>query len=257
MRKVKFTEPKTAEWINWKKTCEKKSTKLVDDYARTKKLKLTRYYNNMKKYYYDEDVRFFRKCAYCESKLKLNDDLDHYRPTKAVTTEKDVLIKQPGYYWLHYKWDNLLPSCKSCNSPLKIKGQKVGKHNRFPVKGKHKIAIGKERNESPLLINPTRDFPDAHLEWDNDSMLICARPHSRKGKMTVNVLGFHVRESLIEDWRRAYKDVHTEAARIFLTSKSINEAKARFAQLRGDIMEGKAEFSLVGKAALNDIRSIV
>src|SRR4051812_1734670 len=54
------------------------------------------------------------KCAYCESPLGMEvaGGSDHFRPIRSVAEHPD----HPGYYWLAYDWDNLLPACGMCLS---------------------------------------------------------------------------------------------------------------------------------------------
>jgi hypothetical protein len=89
---------------------------------------------------------FFGKCAYCESDYTAVawGDVEHYRPKRAVTEEKT----HPGYYWLAYAPENLLPSCQLCN-------QGKGKRNHFPILGRRAVKPKDDlKDELPLLLNP-------------------------------------------------------------------------------------------------------
>lgn len=72
--------------------------------------------------YGDPEVRacllelFHYKCAYCESRIE-KCEVEHYRPKGRVDGSA-----HPGYYWLAYEWENLYPSCESCNKTFKEKG---------------------------------------------------------------------------------------------------------------------------------------
>lgn len=57
------------------------------------------------------------KCCYCERKRdrKREMDVDHYRPKGKVENG----TANDGYWWLAYKWNNLLWSCKTCNQKYK------------------------------------------------------------------------------------------------------------------------------------------
>jgi uncharacterized protein (TIGR02646 family) len=112
------------------------------------------------------------KCAYCESFFGATQPVavEHYRP-KGEIIEGETRIK-PGYYWLAAEWSNLLPSCTDCNSRRTQeipggKGEVRGKGNFFPLaKGSKRAgAPGKEKNETPLLLNPEFDDPERHLEF--------------------------------------------------------------------------------------------
>lgn len=110
-----------------------------------KRLKTTR--DGKFKYEFEEDIwsdmknwllaNFFHfKCAYCEQSLKTQPrHAEHFRPKAQVKRGKrkahvkddnDQETAHPGYFWLAYHWQNLLPSCTFCNT---INGKK----DKFPV----------------------------------------------------------------------------------------------------------------------------
>jgi hypothetical protein len=100
---------------------------------------------------------FHGKCAYCESSLLhvAFGDVEHYRPKREVTEDPT----HPGYYWLAYDVDNLLPSCEKCNRAR-------GKQNHFPVKGfRARTPMDDIRKEEPLLLNPYHHQPGDHLKF--------------------------------------------------------------------------------------------
>jgi len=82
------------------------------------------------------------KCAYCESK-DFRPEIEHYRPKKRVSGVRN----HPGYYWLAYNWDNLLPSCRYCNTS-------GGKGDKFTIQG--------ERVTSPPLSNDRLNWELCH-----------------------------------------------------------------------------------------------
>ena len=57
------------------------------------------------------------KCCYCESKHSATSAgrIDHFRPKGAVRQDKGSDKLHPGYYWLAYRWDNLVLACEKCN----------------------------------------------------------------------------------------------------------------------------------------------
>ena len=55
-----------------------------------------------------------KKCCYCEKSIDTG-DLEHYRPKQGWKQNKGTAITRPGYYWLSYRWKNLLLSCKILN----------------------------------------------------------------------------------------------------------------------------------------------
>jgi hypothetical protein len=100
--------------------------------------------------------KFNNKCAYCETAaVQFYADAEHYRPkgnvkacdlgtgintTKCllhINSQKQSDIPHPGYFWLAYNWQNLIPACKSCNSGL---DEQQGKVDQFPVSKLHVLA---------------------------------------------------------------------------------------------------------------------
>lgn len=129
---------------------------------------------------------FRNKCAYCESSLGDNLDVEHFRPKGGVTGEP----AHGGYWWLAHSWDNLLPSCIACNQKrrqhiltedmtaedlARVMARKSrvshGKANQFPISGvRATYAGGRLEDERPLLIDPSKERPEAYLRWSHDGV---------------------------------------------------------------------------------------
>jgi len=123
---------------------------------------------------------FKDKCAYCESELGDNMEVEHFRPKGGVHG-----LQHPGYWWLAHSWDNLLPSCVPCNQrrrqhlvtatttreefeamQAKRPQQSYGKGEQFPVAGTRAITPKCDlAAERPLLLNPCADHPEKYLRW--------------------------------------------------------------------------------------------
>jgi len=89
------------------------------------------------------------KCSYCEQIIDTDGDIEHFRPKAA-------------YYWLAYRWDNLLLACRDCNS---------AKLQKFPLEDEaHRAATHRDdhRREKPLLLNPATDDIDTQIGWRAD-----------------------------------------------------------------------------------------
>jgi uncharacterized protein (TIGR02646 family) len=101
------------------------------------------------------------KCCYCERKLdrKRYMDVEHYRPKGDV---KDV-EGHAGYWWLAYKWDNLLWSCKTCNQ--KYKGIIF---TLLPDATRAYDEANDLNLDSPCLINPKSEDPSQVLSFHVD-----------------------------------------------------------------------------------------
>ena len=151
---------------------------------------------------------FHGKCAYCEARFAggFYGDAEHYRPKKKVTVKGEdgraepVLcggVPHPGYYWLAYDWENLLPSCQLCNGNR-------GKQNQFPISGTYVT----DRNEAvdtanlnaierPLLLHPYFDDPDAHIKFRDDGEVEAV---AGSDKATASILVYDLaRDDLVED----------------------------------------------------------
>lgn len=129
---------------------------------------------------YSLELLFNNKCAYCESAIQDNSDVEHFRPKGSVTED----VSHSGYWWLAHIWDNLLLSCSHCNqtrrqhlitecmtpeelSTLSAKKASTGygKANHFPVEGPRANHGDDLAQEKPHLIDPTLDDPDQYFRW--------------------------------------------------------------------------------------------
>ena len=131
------------------------------------------------------------KCCYCESKPSPTSAgrIDHFRPKGAVRQDKQSNRLYPGYYWLAYRWDNLVLACETCNLkksdyfPLEEPGQRARNH------------LDSLDMESPLLLNPYVETElSVHLAFDGSA----CEPGTERGRVTVTVLGLN-RPGLQED----------------------------------------------------------
>lgn len=254
MRKIDIQEPNTIEWKKWRKKCEKETEKVIKKVNKNEPWeKKNKLYNEQKKaFYFKKDGHFFRKCVYCETKLKSHDDLDHYRPAKEITNMNHKKIDHPGYYWLTYNWLNLLPSCKECNSKVNRGKETTGKGNRFPVKDFRAKNPSEEIQEEPLLVNPTLDNPADHFEFCEDTFKIVAKNNSEKGNTTCKILGFHEREELWQDWKNAYNYIYEKWGKTFLQT-NLKDGKKMRQDLHKKINSGECAFSFVKQKAMEKI----
>ncbi|NIO20248.1 MAG: hypothetical protein GTN76_05760 [Candidatus Aenigmarchaeota archaeon] len=100
------------------------------------------------------------KCCYCERMRDTYGEInvEHFRPKGGIKEEEG----HPGYWWLAYKWENLLLACTSCN---KIKS------TQFPLLPGGERAFAKEDDldrEKPVLINPFNEDPEKFIGFDLD-----------------------------------------------------------------------------------------
>jgi uncharacterized protein (TIGR02646 family) len=143
----------------------------------------------------EELKKVFVKCAYCESNYGAvsDGDVEHFRP-KGKVNEKNP--QTPGYYWLANDWDNLLLSCQHCNQRRnhilygETSLEASGKLDQFPLSDETKRvnnhgATLEEEEKVRLLLNPCKDKPEDHFEYDKEKALIIAL--TKKGKVSVEV----------------------------------------------------------------------
>jgi len=116
------------------------------------------------------------KCAWCESTLGTYASVEHVRPKSGAATgdPSGTRPKRPNdptrYWWLAWSWGNQLLACDNCNGakwcwfacepntlPLSL-----------PVPG---TALDAAMScfdlavERPMLVDPTREDPRAHIVW--------------------------------------------------------------------------------------------
>lgn len=141
----------------------------------------------------------FEKCCYCEARFRhvAPGDVEHYRPKGAWKQRRSDRLVRPGYYWLAYRWTNLLWSCIECNRQAKA--------NLFPLQDAASRAIDHhhpEDAENPLLIDPTGPLdPREHIRFEEE----VAKGVSAEGRVTIDVLRLN-REPLLEA-RRGHLEI--------------------------------------------------
>lgn len=176
-------------------------------------------------------------CAYCGERAREKGlAVEHFRPKGAVDRRlrpQSKQIKQPGYWWLSWTWENLVLSCGTCNTPYK------GIY--FPIHGDPLSELNFDLSlEDALLVDPTREDPMDAITWRPVNWMKLQRrplpfaiPHLRwkpmakspRGKKTIDFLGFrgeltahittHIRDTVwpnIEEPHQLMKDGHKDEA---------------------------------------------
>jgi uncharacterized protein (TIGR02646 family) len=129
------------------------------------------------------------KCAFCEAKVGhiSSGDVEHFRPKAGYRQLRRGPLRQPGYYWLAYAWENLLFVCELCNRREKSNWFPLAKGSRRARSPGHPVA-----HEQTRFIDPSREDPAAHLTFREHAVI--AVNGSRRGKMTRRGLGLNRRE---------------------------------------------------------------
>src|SRR5262249_13066737 len=153
--------------------------------------------------------------AYCEVQLTGNQpgDVEHYRPKNDLVDENGRSIQHPktgeehpGYYWLAYDRQNLLPSCIECNRPSTSRtGQRLGKRTQFPIAGTRAFGpLDDIAKEMPLLLNPLSDDPEQHLIYDETTGIVSGT--TPEGRETVRLLALN-RDGLLSARKQVASEI--------------------------------------------------
>ena len=152
------------------------------------------------------------KCCYCERKrdIKLERDVEHFRPKLKVKEAPD----HGGYWWLAYEWNNLLISCKTCNT--------IHKGNHFPLReGSERVeAEGRIDTEDALLINPAIENPEDYFIYATEkrvegylTKIIPSEEDVERSQKTIQILDLNRSELLggderSESYKRIIETIH-------------------------------------------------
>lgn len=159
-------------------------------------------------------------CCYCESRFSdaCPGDVEHFRPKQGFQQNENDELHQPGYYWLAYRWDNLMYSCEHCN--------RYYKHNYFPLRNpdnRFNPATCDISAEEPLLINPYEEqHPEVHITFDG----IKIRPLTDKGDASITYYGLY-RKELNEPRQEILNDITSFVDIADLSNGTDNEGLAK------------------------------
>jgi hypothetical protein len=263
MIKLDFTLPETNDWDNWINSCQDATNESIQSYQSGTPIEITNLYRGEIARYHRHP--FYGKCAYCESKVETTspDYVEHFRPKAGVRdinnnivviTINEIQVPHPGYYWLCYKWENLLPTCWKCNTWHKDASENmVGKGNRFPVSGGYAVNPGDEENEASELINPMFENPSTHIFMDEVGLLHPV-PGSSKGSICIDFFGLNVRDPLVHGRRREYTNIVNKIK--FLYVNSTQEQREKEIAELNSIINGRDEYTIAAKKAVSDVLSV-
>lgn len=159
-------------------------------------------------------------CAYCESmEQRKRNDVEHFRP-KVRAQRGPTHPATRGYWWLAWRWENLLFACRNCNQAHSDLEGARGKLDRFPLASHSGVLVPEQDPygadagvETPLLIDPSRESGLDHIEFRSVTLPGGAtqwRPYPRngsvRGKATIFVLALD-RDDLLELYNQHVADV--------------------------------------------------
>lgn len=138
------------------------------------------------------------KCCYCESEYQETSSgaVEHFRPKGAVQQERGKKKEYPGYYWLAYRWKNLLITCTLCNTK---KGALFPLSEPKDQARSHQDDLNKER---PLLVDPASEEPREHIRFRGSAI----EPLTERGHETIKVLKLD-RENLEEARKKRLREL--------------------------------------------------
>ena len=192
------------------------------------------------------------KCCYCEKKFPARElDVEHFRPKGSVQQDVGQNPEKPGYFWLAYKWENLLLACQACN--------RRSKQTLFPLANPTERAKPHLRdvgNEEPLFIDPTRADPRKNIQFVDDA----PTGLTREGKETINGLKLR-RPSLREDRLVRLREIQRQRDIIQLAAEdpANEDFQAVAIQAREYVesaVKSDAEFSSMAIDALRNPKNI-
>ena len=175
------------------------------------------YRDRSRKFDFDSDVYGHRsvkealleaqygKCCYCESKFGATSYgvVEHFRPKGSVQQDRDQRMEYPGYYWLAYRWDNLLVSCEVCNTTHKRNLFPLGDDTERARTHQHDLEV-----ERPLFFDPGNEDPRQHIRFQRAEVVYL----TERGRVTIDGLGLGLGRSVLEEARRE-RLAHLEALR--------------------------------------------
>jgi hypothetical protein len=207
------SDPAEQQWREWRDRARVATARLIERVAHGEEPEVDdRIYKEAMSYLLTLSKG---KCAYCESNIPLTHpgDVEHFRPkgrirdhlTGKIVRLPDDSRDHPGYWWLAYEWENLLPSCIDCNRRRRHDNELGGKGEFFPLRGNRALQPGEEANEEPLLLNPSSpSFSTAdHFEFHEDGMI---KPISDAGAESCKIFALNLREPLVMARRQRFKE---------------------------------------------------
>ncbi len=267
---LEFKEPANSKWLQWINDCEKATIQLIKDYQLGKTLNISKDLYSRQKAIFKKKP-FYGKCAYCESSVDVNSPtvVEHFRPKKSVRDINNKIVKvrgsagntkkqHPGYYWLAYKWTNLLPACSKCNTwhvNNKPSDKKIGKGERFPVKNYRALNQGDEEREEALLINPMFEDPVKHI-FINELGVICSEDKSIIGETVIDIFGLDIRKTLVE-FRKLEYDNMTLRFKAYVHMDDSNPRKIEEWKKIKKIHNGKHPYTLAARQAISDVIELI
>ncbi len=290
-----------AEWNGWVSLAEVATSDVIDQWEKWKKLRQD-WMENLEegekgkafegfKAKLDDDIWkgfrnwllehvFRNKCAYCETPfVGFIGDAEHFRPKcevsqlredgssqkVTVVDEDNNEIAHPGYFWLAYNWQNLLPSCHLCN-------RYGGKKTLFPVTISHVAVrrltiteidhlISKEKRstlaedifylqpkdldaqEGRLLLHPYYDEPQDHIYFEVGGKAAEWRG-SKQGAVSIRVYDLNNSSKVKARDQGQREGLRSYFSKLSGTKVDLNEWKKAIQELKDEYYQGERSYAV-------------
>jgi hypothetical protein len=139
----------------------------------------------------------------------------------------------PGYFWLAYRWDNLLLTCFRCNTNRK--------RDLFPLRFPDRRARDPNENDDaagPLLINPCTEDPREHIRYRD--VVAYSVNNSTKGTATRNLFALNTDRMLIGH-RREYLAFFRNTV-ILAETNDDREIQSKAESLVARLLSGRGQY---------------
>lgn len=277
------TEDIIRQWEDWKGTRREWKKKRVGKAPEFKPKFDSSIWTNFRTWLLDHF--FHNKCAYCETLVDgYLGDAEHFRPKGQVRNlkdddtsevvkiidEDDEEIDHPGYFWLAYHWQNLLPSCELCN-------RYSGKLDLFPVGDRHvgvkrlesveeidKLIVKMtaslkdnlvyylepedlDRIEGRVLLHPYKDDPEQTLYFKPDGMAAAWEKGDKRAEKSIKVYDLnHPKKAGPRNraQQEGLKRYYGKLAATKATGNFLDEARKAAAELREEYYEGPFPYAV-------------
>lgn len=184
------------------------------------------------------------KCCFCESKTGMDGDVEHYRPKAGFSQGNGAPIEGPGYYWLAYRWENLLLACSICNQRFK--------RNYFPLSDAAKRTRSHHDDvsqEDPLFINPCERDPEELISFRRE--IPYAIDGSPYATATIEALGLN--REILNERRRDRLEMLKALYTVVMSADRIPEDEQQMVndarRILAHATSADAEFAAMARAA--------
>lgn len=184
----------------------------------------------------------YDKCCFCEKIVEIGEgDVEHFRGKGGYKQKEGDKLGKPGYYWLAYTWDNLLFSCKTCNSSYK--------QSFFPLSNPTTRAKSHHDNlkiEEPLFIHPAKENPEKYIEFIGSSPR--AINGNVKGQKTIDRIG--LRRPWVDIKRKDHYKTYKEIYKLSQDKELSKVKRGKLFKIVKDASQNKAPYASMIRSAI-------